>query len=384
MSHISNISNIRKINEIDNLDTKNEFENYIKSLNLNDHEYSKVNTLLTRTFMKKNNNPDLIENNKQSLREELKIFIDNQKKVKEIKKKAIIENFDKDIKNTALKEKISELNDNPYGDNNDDILHSSHINNNINKIKQSLNEKLPDIMQSNKAIPSKGILTTAINIDKWKQNKHEMMKEKERELKKRMEKLADKIGKLHTYRFHGKIKTVQKLHPFYDELMDIEKLSDNIDKQEKSIQELEEKLGNVSVDESKNQEIIKNYEKGNSILKKNIAVLEQKIAHLEEKIEHSPKTMGIIKIRTLRKTTRPPSRRTRSSQNLSPNTERKLLARHGIRDNKVYPYPLMPNDSSKKWVKDDPIREKGPFTNPRRTYSRAGKRTQKKHRKSKK
>jgi hypothetical protein len=377
------MSNNRQTNEIDKLDTKNEFENYIKSLNLNEDEYFKVNTLLRMAFTKKKNNPEIIKENKQSLREELKIFIDNQKKVKEIKKKAIIENFNKDIKNTALKEKISELNDNPYRDNNDDILHSSRINNNKNIIKKSLNEKLPGIIASNIAVPSKGILKTAIDIYKWEQNKHEKMKEKEEKLKKRMENLADKIGKMHTYSTIGRMKTIQKYHPFYDELMYIEKLSDNIDKQEKSIQELEEKLGNVSVDKLNNQEIIKNYEKGNSILKKNIAVLEKKIAHLEEKINHSPKTVAIIKRITLRKTTRPSSIRTRSSKNLSQNTERILLARHGIRNNKVYPYPLIPNNTSNIWVKEDPIRKKGPFTNPRITY-KAGKRTKKKNRKSRK
>jgi hypothetical protein len=256
---------------------------------------------------------------------------------------------------------------------------NNYLSDNKNIIKESLNEKLPRIIASNKAVQSKGILTNAIKIDEWKETKHKMMKKKERELKQRMEKLADKIGKMHTYSTIGKMKIIQKYHPFYNELMDIEKHIHNIDKQEKRIQELEEKMENISVDKSKNQEIIKSYEKGNSILKKNISVLEQKIAHLEEKINHSPTTSDIMKRRTRGRTTIPSSRRTRSRD-----TERKILARYGIRDNKVYPYPLMPNDTSKKWVKNDPLLKRGSFMNPNTNTKKAGKRTQKKTRKSRK
>lgn len=372
-------------NKIKNLKTNNDFAEYINSLEQKGIMNYEIKTLFGRTFMKKNNNPDLIENNKQRLRDDLKNIVNEKKKnIEDEKKRIIDEEKQTEKKRQQAKKEIIDLNLNLIknkDDNNNDLLDPIPGKNNITKYtlsKNLSNRILPPISILNKK-HTDNILPSSDEL-KFQQENYEKMKEKERELKKRMEKLADKIGKMHTYSTIGKMKTVQKYHPFYNELMDIEKHIHNIDKQEKRIQELEEKMGNISVDKSKNQEIIKSYEKGNSILKKNIAVLEQKIAHLEEKIEHSPKTMGIIKTRTLRKTTRPLSRRTRSSQNLSPNTERKLLARHGIRDNKVYPYPLMPNDASKKWVNDDPNRKKGPFTNARKPY-KAGKRTQKKHRK---
>ena len=361
------------ISHISNLNTREDLKNFIKNEGLQDEpEISTKFNLIKRNM-----------NNAQK-KLQIDLFKDYLIDYYNDKRNDKINKIKQSIKDNEAKDKLIKFideNNNISPDFYDDYKHPSHSNKNI--IKKSLNEKLPEIIASNKAVPSKGIFTTAIDIGKWQEKKHEMMKEKERELKQRMEKLADKIGKMHTYSTIGKMKIIQKYHPFYNELMDIEKHIHNIDKQEKRIQELEEKMENISVDKSKNQEIIKSYEKGNSILKKNISVLEQKIAHLEEKINHSPTTSDIMKRRTRGRRTIPSSRRTRSSKNLSPN-ERKILARHGIRDNKVYPYPLMSNDTSKKWVKNDPLLKRSSIMIPNTNTKKAGKRTQKKHRKSRK
>ena len=389
---MSHISNVRKMNEIDRLNLKEEFSSYIETLKLSKDEENKVNTFLERIFMKKNNNPDLFENNKQRLRDELKEIVEKEKKNIEDEKKIIIDEEKLTKKKLEqAKEYIIKLNSNPnkiHIDNNYDLL--DPIPSNLDKKRHYLSEKLP-----NRKLPpisiikdhTDNILPSSDEL-KFQQENYEKMKEKEKELKQRMEKLADKIGKMHTYRSHSnsKIKTVQKYHPFYDELLDIEKLNNNIKKKEERINELENKLEKMENDSAEEQKIQKEINEIKELLEM-IDELEKRIDKLENKMEHSPETNRIMRRRETQRL-RPSSRRARQSQSVSPHHEKEILARY-TRNRAKDRKPSSSKKNSKpkdQWVKDDPIGiyKKGPFTNEpvlaRRTYG-GGKRTQKKHRK---
>jgi uncharacterized phage infection (PIP) family protein YhgE len=207
------------------------------------------------------------------------------------------------------------------------------------------------------------------------------MKEKERELKQRMEKLTDKIEKLNTYRSIGKMKILKENHPFNDELLYIEKHIYDIKKKEERIKKLEdvlEKMEKGSEEEQEIQQKIGELENEIKDLIKMIKELEEIIEKLEEK-EYSPTTNAIMKRRKTQRKTKQYPRRTRSSQSLSPHHEKEILERYDRnRANNIKQSSSKKNPKSKEWVDRDPIRKRGPFT-----YG-GGKRTQKKSRKSRK
>ena len=86
MSHMSHISNVRKMNEIDRLNLIEEFSSYIETLNLNKDEKNEIKIMLDMISGKKRN-PEIIKNNKQSLRDHLKNIVNEKKKISKTKKK---------------------------------------------------------------------------------------------------------------------------------------------------------------------------------------------------------------------------------------------------------------------------------------------------------
>lgn len=388
---MSHISNVRKMNEIDRLNLIEEFSSYIETLNLNKDEKNEIKIMLDMISGKKRN-PEIIKNNKQSLRDHLKNIVNEKKKnIEDEKKRIIDEEKQTEKKRQQAKKEIIDLNS---IENNDDNINKRLLNtipDKINTTKYTLSKKLPNIILPPISILNKNhtdnILPSSDEL-KFQQENYEKMKEKEKELKQRMEILADKIGKMHTYRSHSnsKIKTVQKYHPFYDELLDIEKLNNNIKKKEERINELENKLTKMENDSAEEQKIQKEINEIKELLEM-IDELEKRIDKLENKMEHSPETNRIMRRRETQRL-RPSSRRARQSQSLSPHHEKEILARYTrnrVKDRK--PSSSKKNSKPKdQWVKDDPIGiyKKGPFTNEpvlaRRTYG-GGKRTQKKHRK---
>jgi hypothetical protein len=383
---MSHLSNIRKINEIDNLNTKKDFEDYIKLLNLNEDENIKVNTLLERTFMKKNNNPELIKDNKQRLRADLKEFVEAKKKEIGDKEKRIIkeEQYTEEKRQKAKKD-IIDLNSRKIYTNNNNYDLLAQYPSKLNTAKQNLSENLTKRILPPISILKKEYTNDIFHSSKefaYQQNKHEKMKEKEKKLKQRMEKLADKIGKLNTYRSIGKMKILKENHPFYDELMDIEKHIYDIEKKEERIKKLEDELEKMEKGSEEEQEIqqkIGELENEIKDLIKMIKELEEIIDKLEKK-EYSPTTYAIMKRRETKRKTKQYSKRIRSSLSLSPHHENEILERYDRNraNNKKQSSSKKNSKSKDPWVYGDPIRKRGPFT-----YG-GGKRTQKKSRKSRK
>ena len=99
-------------NKIKNLKTNNDFAEYINLLEQKGIMNDEIKTLFGRTFMiNKKNNPVIIENNKQRVRDELKEIVEKEKQNIEDEKKRIIEQEkQREKKRQHAKKEIIDLN----------------------------------------------------------------------------------------------------------------------------------------------------------------------------------------------------------------------------------------------------------------------------------